>query len=107
VWDIPHAGRAGHGRTGFSAWYANCYLIGVEAAMKRPDPKLDRRMLAVDDPVEMKTEPGSEILIAATPEEHAEDADDETGIRDRDGETPARRLIRESSVHIRGVGEVA
>ena len=68
--------------------------------------KLDKRMLAVEDPVEMKTEPGTEILVAATPEEHAEDADDETGLRDRHGETPADRLHRKTDVHIRGVGEV-
>lgn len=71
------------------------------------DRELERRRLAVEDPIEMKTEPGTEILVAATPEEHAEDADDETGARDRDGETPAQRLRKKREIHIRGVGEVS
>jgi len=76
-------------------------------ATKKEERDLQRRMLAVEDPVEMRTEPDSEVLVAATPEQHAEDADDETGQRDRDGETPAHRLHRNTNVHIRGVGEVS
>ena len=38
---------------------------------KREQRKLDRRLLAVEDPIEMKTEPGREVVIPATPEQIA------------------------------------
>jgi hypothetical protein len=75
---------------------------------RRAQKDLDRRMLAVDDPVEMKTEDGSEMLIPATAEEIAEDAaafdEDVHGMRDT---TPGGATRRRGNVHIRGVGEVS
>jgi len=74
---------------------------------KKEQAELDRRMLAVEDPVEMKTEEGSEILVAATPEEVAEDAAAFDADTHHLGDaTPAQAMRRSGNVHIRGVGEV-
>lgn len=76
---------------------------------KKEQKKLDRRMLAVEDPVEMKTEEGTEILVAATPEEIAADnaALEEEDDRRPHSETPGGSLRRRGNVHIRGIGEVS
>jgi hypothetical protein len=70
--------------------------------------ELDRRMLAVEDPVEMKTEPGTERVIPATAEEIAEDAQSfEEDVHHLGDATPAGAMRRKANVHIRGVGEVS
>jgi hypothetical protein len=69
--------------------------------------ELERRMLAVEDPVEMKTEPGTEILVAATPEQIAEDEQAfDADTRHLHDATPAAAMRRTGNVHIRGLGEV-
>jgi len=74
---------------------------------RRARTDLERRMLAVEDPVEMKTEEDSELLVPATPEEVAEDeAAFDADVHHLRDETPAGAMRRRTDVHIRGVGEV-
>ena len=40
---------------------------------RKEEKELTRRMLKVEDPVEMKTEPGTEVLVGTTPKEDAEE----------------------------------
>lgn len=62
----------------------------------KPD-ETEERLLKVEDPLEMKTEPGSEILVPATPEELAED------LRGHHEMHTKRHM---DDVHIRGLGQV-
>jgi len=75
---------------------------------KRERKELEKRMLAVEDTVEMKTEDDSEMLIPATPEEVAEDAAAfEEDVHKLGDATPAGTMRRRGNVHIRGFGEVS
>jgi len=70
---------------------------------RRQKRELTRRMLLVEDPVEMKCDPGTEVLIATTPEEDAAEKE-EAGTRHRQQHADQHRA---PNVHVLGVGEVA
>lgn len=75
--------------------------------VERIERKLAKRLVSVADPIEMKTEPGTEILIGTelTPDDDTEE--DDRGDWERvSTRTPAAAPRRDGNVHIRGFGEV-
>ena len=70
---------------------------------RKEEKELTRRMLKVEDPVEMKTEPGTEVLVGTTPKEDAE----ELAARGKEGHHDHPDLHREHKVHVGGLGAVA
>mgnify|MGYP006928313193 CR=1 FL=1 len=68
---------------------------------RKEEKELTRRMLLVEDPVEMKCDPGTEILVGTTPDE--DNDEDKAGHHHRN--KPDHH--RAPNVHVLGVGEVS